>query len=62
MTEKLLNVDQLADRLNVPKSWVYARTRETGPEAIPKIKLGRYCRFDEKQVSKWLERHASPEA
>jgi excisionase family DNA binding protein len=62
MTEKLLDVDQLAVRLNVPKSWIYARTRETGPEAIPRIKLGKYCRFDEKQVTQWLERRTYPGA
>jgi len=56
MTDKLLSVDQLADRLNVPKSWIYARTRESGPETIPRVKLGRYVRFDQKRVSDWIER------
>lgn len=56
MTEKLLSVDQLADRLNVPKSWIYARTRESGPETIPRVKLGRYVRFDQRRVSDWIER------
>lgn len=58
--ESLLNVEQLASRLNVPKSWVYARTRENGPDSIPRVKLGKYVRFKEAQVSAWLEKQALP--
>ena len=54
MQENLLNVDQLAENLNVPKSWVYSRTRESGPESIPKIRLGKYIRFEINAVMRWL--------
>jgi len=55
MNQHLLNVDQLAENLNVPKSWVYSRTRETGPDAMPKIKVGKYCRFVLDDVTAWLK-------
>jgi hypothetical protein len=46
---------QLADRWNVPVSWVYNQTRQRGPNAIPKLKLGKYCRFIPEVVDAWLE-------
>lgn len=51
----LLNVNELAETLRVPKSWVYSRTRETGPEAIPRIRVGKYIRFDLNSVLKYLK-------
>ena len=53
--QNLLSVKELADKLNVPKSWVYSRTREIGPEAMPKIKVGKYCRFKLYDVLNWLQ-------
>lgn len=47
--EKLLTVDELAKVLNVPKSWIYERTRQ-GQEAIPHLKFGKYVRFDSQKV------------
>jgi len=40
-----LTVDELAEKLKVAKSWVYSRTRETGPDTMPRIKVGKYRRF-----------------
>ena len=51
----LLNVNELAETLRVPKSWVYSRTRETGPEAIPRIRVGKYIRFVLNSVLKYLK-------
>ena len=51
-----LTVDDLAERLRVPKSWVYSRTRETGPKAIPRVKVGKYIRFVEADVMDWLKK------
>jgi excisionase family DNA binding protein len=53
--QSLLTVDELAESLNVPKSWVYSRTRETGPGTIPRIKVGKYCRFVLDDVLDWLK-------
>ncbi|HAH37909.1 MAG TPA: DNA-binding protein [Algoriphagus sp.] len=54
--DELKTVDELADNLKVPKSWIYSRTRETGPDSIPRIKVGKYIRFIESDVMEWLKR------
>lgn len=54
MMEELLTPKELAERLNVPLSWIYDRTREGGPERIPHYKLGRYLRFAESEVLDYL--------
>ena len=56
MAENLATIDEIADFLKVPKSWLYSRTRETGPDAIPRIKVGKYLRFREAEVMAWLDR------
>ena len=56
MTEQLLTVDELAETLKTPKSWVYGKTRETGPDAIPRLKVGKYLRFRLDDVFQWLEK------
>jgi len=56
MNQNLLTVDELAKSLNVPKSWVYSRTRETGPNTMPRIKVGKYCRFVLDDVLTWLKK------
>ena len=61
MNQNLLTVDDLAKSLNVPKSWVYSRTRETGLDAMPKIKVGKYCRFVLDDVLDWLKKQNEAE-
>ena len=56
MPKHLETVDELAARLKVKKGWIYARTRENGPTAIPRIKIGKYLRFEPDEVDAWLER------
>ena len=51
-----LTIDELADRLKVQKSWIYSRTRETGPGTMPKLKVGKYLRFDYEVVMDWLKK------
>ena len=55
MNQILLTVDEMAESLKVPKSWLYSRTRETGPEAMPRIKVGKYIRFEKDKVMEWLQ-------
>ena len=55
MNQELITVSELADRLRVPKCWVYSKTRETGPGTIPRIKVGKYLRFKEDQIMAWLK-------
>ena len=62
MNEQLLTVDELAEYLNFPKSWVYHRTRQRGPNAIPVIRCKKYCRFVISDVLEWLEKQAEGEA
>lgn len=51
-----MSPEELSEFLNVPLSWVYARSRERGPGAIPRRKLGRYVRFDLKEVESWIDK------
>jgi len=44
---KLLTPEELADRLQVPRSWVYEQSRMGN---IPTHRLGRYIRFDIHEV------------
>jgi excisionase family DNA binding protein len=54
-TAKLLTIDDVAKRLNVPKSWLYSQTRQAGtPGSIPCYRLGKYLRFDLERVEGWL--------
>ncbi|HUV59363.1 MAG TPA: helix-turn-helix domain-containing protein [Desulfatiglandales bacterium] len=55
MNQNLLTVNELANKLKVPKSWVYSRTRQTGPGSIPKVQVGKYIRFPEIDVMDWIQ-------
>jgi len=57
--EELLTVEEVAMLLKVPRSWVYERTRRRGIERLPHIKLGKYLRFEEKAVKRFLGRKRS---
>jgi len=50
--DKLLTIDELAKVLSVKKStiyqWVHMRL-------IPYIKVGRFVRFKEKDIQRWLQ-------
>jgi excisionase family DNA binding protein len=61
MNQNLLTVDELAASLSVPKSWVYGKSREKGPDAMPKIKVGKYCRFVLNDVLDWLKKRNEAE-
>jgi excisionase family DNA binding protein len=53
---ELLTIDEMATRLKVHPSWIYSRTRETGEGTIPRIKVGKYIRFNESDVFEWLSK------
>ena len=53
--KKLSSVGELAAYLDVPVSWVYGRTREKGPDTIPRIQCGKYIRFEISSVLRWLK-------
>ena len=52
----LLTVEEVAELLKVPVSWVYERTRLRGINRLPGFRLGKYWRFSEGEVLDWLER------
>lgn len=43
----LLTPDELADKLKIPVTWVYEQSRQN---KIPTHRLGRYIRFDLREV------------
>ena len=46
-----LTVQEAADLLRVPVSWLYERTRTN---SVPHVKLGKYLRFDRDELVAWL--------
>ncbi len=52
--QELLTIDQQAERLKVKKSWLYAQTRQKGPDSIPVLRVGKYLRFRSTEVETWL--------
>lgn len=54
--KQLITAQELSKVLNVPKSWIYDRTRQ-GHDAIPFIKLGAYVRFDADEVISFFKMH-----
>jgi hypothetical protein len=60
MTEPIYKdtVEDLAEALNVKRSWVYSQTRKVGkvPDAIPCLIVGKYRRFNVPEVVEWLKK------
>ena len=48
----LIDAEQLAKNLGIPKTWIYAAARNG---RIPSYKLGKYRRFDEEAVREALD-------
>jgi excisionase family DNA binding protein len=55
----LLTVEEVAELLKVPVSWVYDRTRSRSVNRVPGFRLGKYWRFQESEVLAWLDRQRS---
>lgn len=47
-----LTVQEAADLLRVPVSWLYERTRTN---SVPHVKLGKYVRFDRDELTAWVD-------
>ena len=54
--QELLTIKEMASRLKVKPSWLYFRTMQTGDDAIPRMKFGKYIRFDAQKVMLWIEK------
>ncbi len=53
--QRLLSVPEVAELLKMRPSWIYERCRRRKLDQIPHFKLGKYLRFSEQAVLKWLE-------
>ena len=53
--ESLLTVKEVAGFLRVPASWVYERTRRRGGERLPHVKVGKYLRFRQSDLTAYVE-------
>jgi excisionase family DNA binding protein len=53
---QLLTVQEVAELLQVPVSWVYERVRKRSLGRLPAYRLGKYWRFREADIQKWIER------
>lgn len=54
---ELMTVQQVAELLQVPVSWIYGRMRKRSLERLPAYRLGKYWRFDRNEVLAWVARH-----
>ena len=55
-SDELLTIDELAAILKVPRSWIYLHTRKRSKTTIPHVKIGKYLRFSEADVRRFLNR------
>ncbi|MBU3948865.1 MAG: helix-turn-helix domain-containing protein [Proteobacteria bacterium] len=55
--QELLTIEEMAQRLKVPKSWLYTRTRIKGGD-FPVIRVGKYCRFDVAEVMAFIKKES----
>jgi len=53
--DQLVTIEQMAAILQVKPSWIYFRTMRTGANSIPRMKIGKYLRFDPGKVMQWIE-------
>jgi len=55
---ELLTAAELAERLNLPESWVREMTRSRTSDPIPHHRFGRYVRFEwaSPQLTDWINR------
>jgi hypothetical protein len=58
---EILDAKGLAQKWNVPASWILQQSRERSPDRIPHLKLGRYVRFEfgSPKLAAWLDRRRS---
>ena len=54
MHQNLIGIDEMAKKLDVPVSWLYARTRTN---EVPYLKVGKYVKLDESEVWAWLKKN-----
>ena len=53
--DNLLTVVEAARFLNVTVSWVYEHARDRADERLPVVKLGKYLRFDRRDLRAYID-------
>jgi excisionase family DNA binding protein len=53
----LLTPEDVARMFQVPRTWVYACVRGRTKSVMPHVKIGRYLRFEEDAVRRYMESH-----
>ena len=53
MTSRLLTVKQASERLQVPVSWIYERTRMNAMPGL--VRIGKYVRIRESELNVFIE-------
>lgn len=53
---ELLTIQEMSELLKVKPSWLYFRTMQTGSNSIPRIRIGKYLRFNPGAVLEWIEK------
>ena len=56
-SSRFLNIEQVAEIIGVPKSFIYRRTARGHDDPIPHYRLGGHLRFKLDDVEEWIERH-----
>ncbi len=59
---ELLTVSEMASLLKVKPSWLYFRTMQTGKDSIPRVRIGKYLRFNPSKVMSWIEKEYGEES
>ena len=54
---RYLNIEQVAQILGVPKSFIYRRTARGHDDPIPHYRIGGHLRFRLDDVEAWIETH-----
>ncbi len=49
---RLLTAQEVSEMLRVPPSWLYTQARAG---RFPHVRAGRYVRFDERDVARWID-------
>jgi excisionase family DNA binding protein len=60
-SSRYLNIEQVAEVLGVPKSFIYRRTARGHDDPIPHYRLGGHLRFKLEDIEEWIEGHRSEE-
>lgn len=56
LNKELFTIDEMAAHLKVKKSWLYFRSMQTGEGAIPRVRIGKYLRFNPSEVMTWIDK------